>query len=102
LSLAAAPSGSQLSVPGRGSTNTPAPERRSVWVMKFAVSACFRAETAGLSWTVASQTARYRDAAPRSVPAGTGRQIGYSLIAARSPVMRIKRRSWSCHSPGWA
>jgi hypothetical protein len=30
-------------------TNIPAPERRSVWVMKFAVSACFRAEAAGLS-----------------------------------------------------
>jgi hypothetical protein len=71
------------------STNIPAPERRSVWVMKFAVSGCFPAEAAGLSWTVTSQTARYRDTALRPVPAGTSRQIGHSLIAARSPVMSI-------------
>jgi hypothetical protein len=57
--------------------------------MKFAVSGCFPAEPPGLSWTVTSQTARYRDAAPCPVPAGTGHQIGHSLIAARSRVMRI-------------
>jgi hypothetical protein len=67
----------------------PRPERPSVWVMKFTGSGCFPAETAGLSWTVTSQTARYRDAAPRHGPCRTGHQIGHSLIAARSPVMSI-------------
>jgi hypothetical protein len=57
--------------------------------MMFAVSGCFPAESAALSWTVTSQTARYRDAAPCLVPAGTGHQISHSLIAARSPVMSI-------------
>ena len=71
------------------STNIPAPEWRSVWVMKFAVSGCFPAEAAGLSWTVTSQTARCRDTAPCPVHTGTGHQIGHSLIAARSPVMSI-------------
>jgi hypothetical protein len=50
--------------------------------MTFAVSCCFPAAAAGLSWTVTSQTARYRDAAPRPAPARTGHQIGHSLIAA--------------------
>jgi hypothetical protein len=57
--------------------------------MKCAVSGCFPAEAAGLSWTVTSQTARYRDTAPRPVPARIGHQIDHSLIAARSPVVSI-------------
>jgi hypothetical protein len=37
--------------------------------MMFALSGCFRRGMAGVSWSVTSQTGRYRDAATRSSPA---------------------------------
>ena len=59
--------------------------RRSVWVMRFAVSRWFHGGAGRLSWAVPGQMAWYREDADRASLATIRRQAGRSLIAARSP-----------------
>jgi len=66
-----------------------AAERRSAWVMMFAVYGCFRDGAAGVSWELTARwqgIATPRQGKPRP---GSATKTGHLLTAARSPVMSI-------------